>query len=170
VYTLPCKANAKQIKTHYIEDNMPVPFRPDIIDLPENIYDAKEVAAFADSLNGQLDRFGVKKLRKATMSIYWHLKHIERTNKEMLRLLKVVNGQPTEAQHSYYEEKKLRTNAVKFYSTLSLTSLQGHCDAVGINRSDMTKADMEAALVDAHVKREMYTNHNWLYKGEYNGA
>jgi hypothetical protein len=133
---------------------MPVPFRPDEIILPD-VYSTHEVADFVTMLNGQLQRFGVKKLRKEAQSIYWHLHHIQRAEKEMVRLLKVVNGQPTPAQQHYYEEKKLRTPALRFYNSLSVQTLNEHLHLLGLNAFDSTQKDeMVALLVDAHVKRE----------------
>jgi hypothetical protein len=141
---------------------MPVPFRPDEIILPD-VYSTHEVADFVTMLNGQLQRFGVKKLRKEAQSIYWHLQHIQRAEKEMTRLLRVVNGQPTPAQQHYYEEKKLRyeekklrTLALRFYNSLSVQTLNEHLHLLGLNAFDSThKDEMVALLVDAHVKREV---------------
>lgn len=134
---------------------MPVPYRPDNIELPD-LYNSEEVASFITALDTQLSRFGVKKLRKEAQNTYARLKHIQRSEKEMKRLLRVVNGQPTDAQHQYYEEKKVRTAAQRFYDTLSTPALEVHCQIQGIRYTPgvTDRESMIIMLVKGHLDLE----------------
>lgn len=140
-----------------------VPYREGEINLPD-VYDVDEVDALVRQLDRQQYRYGAKKLSKCFLAIRSHLNRIEQHKNEAERLINIVNGIPTENQQQYYTEKKLRTAALRFYSTLSFKSLQEEL----LDRGDywagkvdqMTRDALITQLVKGHIERELENDAN----------
>lgn len=121
--------------------------------------DAVEI--YLSALERIKDRYGVKKLLRASKAYINSLKQPEIHMEVIKGTLLVVNGNATDWQKYKYEETKVRRAAYNFYGKLSDRDLRIHAtflvngELSSFDIASMTRDELYKVMVDLMVEKKM---------------
>jgi hypothetical protein len=127
----------------------------DILTLPD-FDDVKAATVFLATLEGQSKRHGVKKLLSHSEAILRHKGKVIQETELAERALLVVNGKRTPLQTIKDKTRHTRSNAEKFYSTMSTDELLQLCIGLNIEVAIQEREYLIDLLICDYVYKRTY--------------